>query len=252
MANIFRVVKDKNYTIINNDYLKNKNLKVESIGLLTIILSLPPDFNITMKNLINITHSKANYRSIKMMLDNLKENGYLEINKLRDEKGQFFFDYIFFESNKLNPLYNFYIVDNNKKSITNINKNDNPPPANSPPVVKCIDNINTINNFKINIDKLNLCFLTEYLVDWEFIKLNDINLFAYDTFLSSLLKDEKYKHNEIIKVVSYVVSKIKSNNYLDENNQPINNLLSYFKSSCLNNLSRDDKIEEWFKEMGMH
>lgn len=168
------------------------------------------------------------------------------------KKDNSFFDYIFFESNKLNPLYNFYIVDNNKKSIININKNDNPPPANSPLVVKCIDNINTINNIKINIDKLNLCFLTEYLVDWEFIKINDINIFGYDTFLSSLLKDEKYKHNEIIKVVSYVVSKIKSNNYLDENNQPINNLLSYFKSSCLNNLSRDDKIEECFKEMGMY
>ena len=34
------------------------------------------------------------------MLDNLKENGYLEITKLRDEKGHFFFNYIFFESNR--------------------------------------------------------------------------------------------------------------------------------------------------------
>ena len=97
MANIFRVVKDKNYTVVNNDYLKNKNLRVDSIGLLTIILSLPSDFNITMKGLISLTHQKANYRLIKVMLDNLKENGYLEITKLRDEKGHFFFDYIFFE-----------------------------------------------------------------------------------------------------------------------------------------------------------
>ena len=150
-----------------------------------------------------------------------------------------------------NPLYTFYIVDNNNKSIENINKNNNPPLTNSPPVVKCIDNINTINNFKINIDKLNLCFLTEYLIDWEFIKLNDINLFAYDTFLSSLLKNKKYNHNEIIKVVSYVVSKIKNNNYLDENNQPINNLLSYFKTSCISNLGMNKRIDEWLKEIGM-
>ena len=60
MANIFRVVKDKNYTIVNNDYLKNKNLRVDSIGLLTIILSLPSDFNITMKGLISLTHQNAN------------------------------------------------------------------------------------------------------------------------------------------------------------------------------------------------
>ena len=89
MANIFRVVKDKNYTIVNNEYLKNKNLKVESIGLLTIILSLPPTFKITTKSLISITNEKANYRKIKMILDNLKENGYLETNKLQDEKGHF-------------------------------------------------------------------------------------------------------------------------------------------------------------------
>lgn len=56
MPNIFRVVKDKNYTIVNNEYLKNKNLRVDSIGLLIVILSLPSDFNITMKNLISLTH----------------------------------------------------------------------------------------------------------------------------------------------------------------------------------------------------
>ena len=132
MANIFRVVKDKNYTIVNNEYLKNKNLRVDSIGLLTIILSLPSDFNITMKGLISLTHQKANYRAIKAMLDNLKENGYLEITKLRDEKGHFFFDYIFFESNRLNPLYTFYIVDDANQSVINDNKTNSPPPTNPP------------------------------------------------------------------------------------------------------------------------
>ena len=250
MANIFRVVKDKNYTIVNNEYLKNKNLRVDSIGLLTIILSLPSDFNITMKGLISLTHQKVNYRAIKAMLDNLKENGYLEITKLRDEKGHFFFDYIFFESNKLNPLYTFYIVDDVNQSVVNDNKTNSPPPTNPPPVVN--DNeINTINNNKINIDKnkLNLCFLTEYLIDWNFIKLNDINLFGYDIFLSSLLNDEKYKHDEIMKVVAYVATRIIKNNYLDENKQPINNLLSYFKTSCISNLGMNERIEEWLKEV---
>ena len=252
MANIFRVVKDKNYTIVNNEYLKNKNLRVDSIGLLTIILSLPSDFNITMKGLISLTHPKANYRAIKAMLDNLKENGYLEITKLRDEKGHFFFDYIFFESNKLNPLHTFYMVDNTKPSVINIDKPNSPPPINSPLVVS--DNeINTINNNKINIDKnkLNLCFLTEYLVDWNFIKLNDINLFGYDTFLSSLLSEGKYTCDEIMKVVAYVANKIMKNKYLDENQQPINNLLSYFKTSCISNLGMNERTEEWLKEVGM-
>ncbi len=252
MANIFRVIKDKNYTIVNNEYLRNKNLKVESIGLLTIILSLPPDFNITMKGLISLTHKKANYRAIKLMLDNLKENGYLEITKLRDEKGQFFFDYIFFESNKLNPLYNYYIVGRDDNHVINDDKNNIPPLTNLPMVDNCIDNINTNNN-KINIDKnkLNLCFLTEYLIEWNFINLNDINLFGYDNFLSNHLKDGKYTYNELMRVLAYVVTKIKNNNFLDEDNKPINNLLSYFKSSYTNNLSRNERMEEWLKSIGI-
>ena len=252
MANIFRVVKDKNYTIVNNEYLKNKNLIVDSIGLLTIILSLPSDFNITMKGIISLTHQKANYRAIKVILDNLKENDYLEITKLRDEKGHFFFDYIFFESNKLNPLYNFYIVDDANQSVINDNKTNSPPPTNSPLVVN--DNeINTINKNKINIDKnkLYLCFLTEYLIDWNFIKLNDINLFDYDNFLTNLLNEGKYTYDEIMKVVAYVATRIIKNNYLDENKQPINNLLSYFKTSCISNLGMNERIEEWLKEAGM-
>ena len=253
MANIFRVVKDKNYTIINNEYLKNKNLKVESIGLLTIILSLPPTFKITMKSLIGITNEKTNYRKIKMILDNLKENGYLEITKQKDEKGQFFFDYIFFESNTLNPLYTFYMVDEANKSVENIDKSNSPLLTNSPLVENYKNNIITNNNIKINIDKskLNLCFLTEYLIEWNFIKLNDINLFGYDDFLSNLLAEKQYTFDELMKVTAYVVTKIKHNNYLDEDKQPINNLLSYFKTSCLNNLGRDKKIEEWLKEIGM-
>ena len=31
-----------------------------------------------MKGKISLTHQKANYRAIKIMFDNLKENGYLE------------------------------------------------------------------------------------------------------------------------------------------------------------------------------
>ena len=249
MANIFRVVKDKNYTIISNEYIKDKNLKLESIGLMTLLLSLPPDFKVTMNSLISLTNQKHNYRSIKQILDNLKDNGYLVINKQRDEKGHYYFDYIFFESNKLNPLHTFYIVENTNQEVININNSNSPLPTNQPLVVECIDNINTIINNKINIDKtkLNLCFLTEYLIDWNFIKLNDINLFGYDNFLINFL-NENEDPKIVVKVVNYVCKKIIDNKYLDEEEKPINNLLSYFKSSCITNIKRFDEhlFDDWF------
>lgn len=250
MANIFRIIKDKNYTIINNDYLKNKNLRLDSIGLLTLILSLPSDFNITMKGLISLTNPKANYRAIKIMLDNLKENGYLEINKLRDDKGHFFFNYIFFENNKLNPLYNNWIVDNSNITDININCSNNPPPIN-PPLVVDENKINTIINNKINIDKnkLNLCFLTEYLIDWNFISINDINLFGYDSFLLDLLNNENYEYDVILKCISYVVKKIIYNKYLDEDENKINDLLVYFKTAVINNLNNMNEMNQWLESI---
>lgn len=184
MANIFRVVKDKNYTIVNNDYLKNKNLRVDSIGLLTIILSLPSDFNITMKGIINLTHQKANYRAIKVMLDNLKENGYLEITKLRDEKGHFFFDYIFFESNKLNPIYNFYIVDDANQSVINDNKTNSPPPTNPPLVVN--------DNIKVFDEVSDIGFVKKCISDYSVILVDYIELLEIN-------KDELLELKELVK-----------------------------------------------------
>lgn len=57
-------------------------------------------------------------------------------------------------------------MDDVNQSVINDNKTNSPPPPNLPLMVN--DNeINTINNNKINIykNKLNLCFLTEYLID---------------------------------------------------------------------------------------
>lgn len=235
MANIFRVIKDKNYSIVSNDYIRDKNLKLESIGLLTIVLSLPPDFKVTMNSLMSVTNK--NYRSIKNILNDLKDNGYLIVNKQRDEKGYFFFDYIFFESKRLNPLYTFYPVDNSNQPVENASQTNYPLPTNEP-VVEDDDYINTINYNKIDIDinKLNLCFLTEYIVEWDFIKINDINLFGYNDYLTKLLKENKDDSKLVIKVVAYVVKRIKSNKYLDEEGDKILNLLTYFIGSVNNNL----------------
>lgn len=143
-------------------------------------------------------------------------------------------------------------MDSANQSVINDNKTNSPPPT-IPPLVVNANEINTINNNKINIDKnkLNLCFLTEYLIDWNFIKLNDINLFSYDNFLTNLLNEGKYTYDEIMKVVAYVATRIMKNNYSDENKQPINSLLSYFKTSCISNLGMNERIDEWLKEVGM-
>jgi len=223
---VFRVSKDNNYSVISNYYLRNKNLSLEAIGLLTIVLSLPNNFKFSIENLVKMT--KENYRTIKLLIRELKDNGYLVISKKQDDKGQYYYEYIWFESNSLNPEFTFRTmeeIDTIKPQVknepmdindlnNNYNKNEINPEVISPVVVKEPLYINTNNTYKINIDKskLNLCFLTEYLIEWDFIKLNDINLFGYDSFLTEFLKDEDVR--QIISVVNYVVKRIKDNNYL--------------------------------------
>ena len=236
MAKIFRVVKNKNYSVISNGYLRDKRLRLESIGLMTIILSLSSDYKITMNSLLKLTNE--NYRTVKLILKELKECGYVVVNKERDEKGHFYFDYVFFESYALNPLYTFYRVDNNSNDIDNINQTSTLSPTTFTTMEKVIDIKSTNDIKKINIDKskLNLSFLTESLISWKFIELNDINLFGYDDFLTNFYNDNEDK-SLVVKVVSYTAKKIISNEFLDSNREPIKNLLSYFKASCIDNLN---------------
>ena len=45
MAQIFRVEKTKNFTVMSNYHFKNKNLTLKAKGLLSLMLSLPEDWN---------------------------------------------------------------------------------------------------------------------------------------------------------------------------------------------------------------
>lgn len=48
---VFRVNKDHNYTVMSNHHLRNADLSLKSKGLLSLILSLPDDWNYTTRPL---------------------------------------------------------------------------------------------------------------------------------------------------------------------------------------------------------
>ena len=50
----FRVEKTKNYTVMSNYHLRDKNLSTKAIGLLSIMLSLPETWDYTMNGLCAI------------------------------------------------------------------------------------------------------------------------------------------------------------------------------------------------------
>lgn len=83
---IFRINKEINYTTIDNNIFKNKNLSYKATGLLVTMLSLPDNWDFTEMGLVSL--KKDNRSSIRSSLKELEEHGYLVRVRNRDDKGR--------------------------------------------------------------------------------------------------------------------------------------------------------------------
>ncbi|MBO7732996.1 MAG: conserved phage C-terminal domain-containing protein [Methanobrevibacter sp.] len=83
---IFRVHKENNYTTIDNNIFKNKNISMKATGLLAIMLSLPDDWDFSEVGLASL--KTDNRQSIRTALNELERHGYLVRERTRDEKGR--------------------------------------------------------------------------------------------------------------------------------------------------------------------
>ena len=94
----FKINKTENYTIIANTHLKERKMSLKSKGLLTLMLSLPDDWNYSLKGLVSLCSESES--AIKSSLQELKKFGYLRIQKIAPKKGSGKFEYIYeiFES----------------------------------------------------------------------------------------------------------------------------------------------------------
>lgn len=94
---IVRVVKNKEYTVMSNAHLHDKRLSLKAVGLLSIVLSLPDDWHYTVKGLVGSV--KDGERAVNGALSELKQCGYLQVNKLypNSERSKIEYQYVFYE-----------------------------------------------------------------------------------------------------------------------------------------------------------
>jgi len=83
---VFRIEKTKDYTVMSNYHLKDRELSCKACGLLSKMLSLPEDWDYTTRGLATIC--KDGVDSIGSALKELEKRGYLVRNRLRDERGR--------------------------------------------------------------------------------------------------------------------------------------------------------------------
>ena len=92
---VMRIHKNRNYTVISNIHLRDKRMSLKAKGLLTLMLSLPEDWDYSVEGLSAIC--KENRTAIQSALKELEECRYLKRTKERNRKGQFDCIYDIFE-----------------------------------------------------------------------------------------------------------------------------------------------------------
>ncbi|MEA5085042.1 MAG: DUF6017 domain-containing protein [Lachnospiraceae bacterium] len=83
---VFRVEKTGDYTVMSNHHLKNRKLSLRAKGLLSLMLSLPEDWDYTLKGLACINREGVD--AIRMAIRELETEGYIIRSRVRNEKGQ--------------------------------------------------------------------------------------------------------------------------------------------------------------------
>ena len=84
---VMRIHKTKNYTVMSNNHFKERGLSLKSKGLLSLMLSLPDDWNYSVSGLVKL--SKDGKDSVMSALSELEKFGYLARVRQQNEKGQF-------------------------------------------------------------------------------------------------------------------------------------------------------------------
>lgn len=83
---VFRIEKNRDYTVMSNHHLCNAELPLKFKGLLSMMLSLPEDWNYTNRGLAKIY--KEGTDSIGSALKELERAGYISPQSAPGQQGQ--------------------------------------------------------------------------------------------------------------------------------------------------------------------
>ena len=83
---VFRIERTRDYTVMSNHHLRNHQLSLKAKGLLSMMLSLPDDWNYTTRGLAKIC--KEGVDAIGGALRELESAGYIVRHQLRDRQGR--------------------------------------------------------------------------------------------------------------------------------------------------------------------
>ena len=84
---VFRVERTRDYTVMSNYHLRDKNLSLQAKGLLSQMLSLPEDWDYTLAGLSYINRESKD--AIRSAVNELEKAGYVQRRQTTDANGKF-------------------------------------------------------------------------------------------------------------------------------------------------------------------
>jgi len=101
---VFRVERNKCYTVMSNHHLRNKELTLKAKGLLSQMFSLHENWDYTLAGLSHINREKIDI--IREAIKELERAGHIVRSRTRDEKGRLHgADYVIYENSRLHQIY---------------------------------------------------------------------------------------------------------------------------------------------------
>lgn len=100
---VIRVHKTANFTVMSNYHFKEKKMSLKAKGMLSLMLSLPEDWDYTVAGLVTLSADGKD--SVNSALKELESFGYLTRRRMTNEKGQFAgMEYNIFEQPQEKPI----------------------------------------------------------------------------------------------------------------------------------------------------
>lgn len=108
---VFRVEKNHSYTVMANHHLRDERLSLKSKGLLSLILSLPDDWRISIEGMTQFSADGKD--AIRSAIRELTDAGYITRAQTHSEAGTFSgYDYIVHETPVASPSSDFPTMEN--------------------------------------------------------------------------------------------------------------------------------------------
>ncbi len=236
---ILRKQKTCNFTTVNNYFINDINLKPDGKGFLLFMLSKPDDWK------FNYTNFKKSLgigeKAIRTILKKLEELKYLKRERIRDENGHYEWNYFVYEE----PYDLELRKENLPYSLTgymeagNIVKGD----------IYQNTKYNQTNLTKDKIEKVDKSYILQHkslineLIREKYITYDEEQIPLYDSLFNKLVVDG-YSYTELYSAIHYIVKRVMSREFTDEEGNIITNKFGYFKTSIESNFRRLNNYNE--------